>query len=106
MDSLFPFLQGLAPLQHVGLSRRTADDRQPRNNEVVNTCGDALPKLKLPDRRQSARMGDAHHVRLLIGFLEFLRVAPQAGRTRSKSLLLETTIPIIHGRWAGDFRHD
>ena len=24
MDSLFPFLQGLAPLQHVGLSRRTA----------------------------------------------------------------------------------
>ena len=23
MDSLFPFLQGLAPLQHVGLSRRT-----------------------------------------------------------------------------------
>ena len=28
MDSLFPFLQGLAPLQHVGLSRRTAVDRQ------------------------------------------------------------------------------
>ena len=27
MDSLFPFLQGLAPLQHVGLSRRTPDDR-------------------------------------------------------------------------------
>lgn len=27
MDSLFPFLQGLAPLQHVGLSRRTAVDR-------------------------------------------------------------------------------
>jgi hypothetical protein len=29
MDSLFPFLQGLAPLQHVGLSRRTEYDRQP-----------------------------------------------------------------------------
>ncbi len=28
MDSLFPFLQGLAPLQHVGLSRRTASYRQ------------------------------------------------------------------------------
>jgi len=28
MDSLFPFLQGLAPLQHVGLSRRTEDDRR------------------------------------------------------------------------------
>ena len=27
MDSLFPFLQGLAPLQHVGLSRRTVDNR-------------------------------------------------------------------------------
>ena len=27
MDSLFPFLQGLAPLQHVGLSRRTSNDR-------------------------------------------------------------------------------
>ena len=27
MDSLFPFLQGLAPLQHVGLSRRTEDNR-------------------------------------------------------------------------------
>ena len=29
MDSLFPFLQGLAPLQHVGLSRRTVVYRQP-----------------------------------------------------------------------------
>jgi len=29
MDSLFPFLQGLAPLQHVGLSRRTVNHRQP-----------------------------------------------------------------------------
>ena len=28
MDSLLPFLQGLAPLQHVGLSRRTASDRR------------------------------------------------------------------------------
>jgi hypothetical protein len=28
MDSLFTFLQGLAPLQHVGLSRRTVDHRQ------------------------------------------------------------------------------
>jgi hypothetical protein len=27
MDSLFPFLQGLAPLQHVGLSRRTVYHR-------------------------------------------------------------------------------
>ena len=27
MDSLFPFLQGLTPLQHVGLSRRTVVDR-------------------------------------------------------------------------------
>jgi hypothetical protein len=27
MDSLLPFLQGLAPLQHVGLSRRTVDYR-------------------------------------------------------------------------------
>jgi len=31
MDSLFPFLQRLAPLQHVGLSRRTVNDRQPGN---------------------------------------------------------------------------
>jgi hypothetical protein len=29
MDSLFPFLQGLAPLQHVGLSRRTVSNRAP-----------------------------------------------------------------------------
>jgi hypothetical protein len=28
MDSLFPFLQRLAPLQHVGLSRRTLNNRQ------------------------------------------------------------------------------
>jgi hypothetical protein len=28
VDSLFPFLQGLAPLQHVRLSRRTANYRQ------------------------------------------------------------------------------
>jgi hypothetical protein len=27
MDSLFPFLQGLAPLQHAGLARRTPNSR-------------------------------------------------------------------------------
>ena len=32
MDSLFPFLQGLAPLQHGGLARRTAVDRLTGNN--------------------------------------------------------------------------
>ena len=37
MDSLFPFLQGLAPLQHVGLSRRTAVNRQPVNHKLINT---------------------------------------------------------------------
>ena len=40
MDSLFPFLQGLAPLQHVGLSRRTSSNRCAVLNPVVHGgCG-------------------------------------------------------------------
>src|ERR1019366_6524621 len=39
MDSLFPFLQGLAPLQHVGLSRRTVSRRR-----CFPNAGQSLPR--------------------------------------------------------------
>ena len=42
MDSLFPFLQGLAPLQHVGLSRRTAYHR-PRFPYLISGVFDCFP---------------------------------------------------------------
>jgi hypothetical protein len=45
MDSLLPFLQGLAPLQHVGLSRRTEDHRQPGRYWKVTDSFGARPWL-------------------------------------------------------------
>ncbi len=45
MDSLFPFLQGLTPLQHVGLSRRTVNYRQPGHSPFGN-----IPRLNLVQR--------------------------------------------------------
>ena len=37
MDSLSPFLQGLAPLQHAGLSRRTTYYRAVFNYSLIKT---------------------------------------------------------------------
>ena len=56
MDSLFPFLQGLAPLQHVGLSRRTADDRVLGNNpEKANIW----LTFRVVDQNEAADAADA-----------------------------------------------
>ena len=51
MDSLFPFLQGLAPLQHVGLSRRTVDDRPFRSYFLSNVPMRIQPAAYGPRRR-------------------------------------------------------
>jgi hypothetical protein len=47
MDSLFPFLQGLAPLQHVGLSRRTVNHRQSGSDVIQITLGKYRPLTDL-----------------------------------------------------------
>ena len=89
MDSLFPFLQGLTPLQHVGLSRRTANHRQLGNNELSNIPQPiaelrrikrrsmrthSVPQLRLDRTRRAMPM--PHHIPLRIQqhYLRFLRV--------------------------------
>ncbi len=51
MDSLFPFLQGLAPLQHVGLSRRTVVNRSFANLYLGGTAaiGHTLEQVSYND---------------------------------------------------------
>ena len=48
MDSLLPFLQGLAPLQHVGLSRRTACDRQFGSKPKIGLVPNGPPHAQRP----------------------------------------------------------
>ncbi len=55
MDSLFPFLQGLAPLQHVGLSRRTVNDRPLFSYYVDTMFVMVLAEGLLQSRRLSNR---------------------------------------------------
>ncbi len=56
MDSLFPFLQGLAPLQHVGLSRRTADYRPTGSKSKCGLCPDC-PQLARNPKNADKRGG-------------------------------------------------
>ena len=49
MDSLLPFLQGLAPLQHAGLARRTPGWRYSNRDSLLAQTGKNTARMLLVD---------------------------------------------------------